>query len=220
MDFKDFQDEIANSGATLVAVSKTHAPEKIRTIYDQGHRDFGENKVQELMDKVDELPDDIRWHMIGHLQSNKVKYIAPFVHLIHSLDRISLAKEINKQGKLAGRVIQVLLQIKIAREDSKFGLSPDAIEDFMTKFRNRDYQYIKIVGVMGMATFTEDKQLIKSEFEELEQVFNALKENYFVQDPDFKIKSYGMSSDYKLALETGSNMVRVGSLIFGDRSYT
>lgn len=220
MDFKDFQDEIANSGATLVAVSKTHAPDKVRAIYDQGQRDFGENKVQELMEKVDELPSDIRWHMIGHLQSNKVKYIAPFVHLIHSLDRISLAKEINKQGRQAERAIQVLLQIKIAREDSKFGLSPDAIEEFMTQFRNRDYQYIKIVGVMGMATFTDDEQLIKSEFEELEQVFATLKENYFAQDPDFAIKSYGMSADYKLALETGSNMVRVGSLIFGDRMYT
>lgn len=220
MDFKDFQDEIAQSGATLVAVSKTHGPEKVRAIYDQGQRDFGENKVQELMEKVDRLPSDIRWHMIGHLQSNKVKYIAPFVHLIHSLDRISLAKEINKQGKQAGRAIRVLLQVKIAREDSKFGLDPDAIVDFMADLQNREYANVKIVGVMGMATFTDDEELIRSEFETLEQVFSSLKERFFAQDDDFTIKSYGMSSDYTIALKTGSNMVRVGSLIFGERTYS
>ena len=220
MNFKDFQDEIAQSGATLVAVSKTHGPEKVRAIYDQGQRDFGENKVQELMEKVDRLPSDIRWHMIGHLQSNKVKYIAPFVHLIHSLDRISLAKEINKQGKQAGRAIRVLLQVKIAREDSKFGLDPDAIVDFMADLQNREYANVKIVGVMGMATFTDDEELIQSEFEKLEQVFTSLKERFFAQDDDFAIKSYGMSSDYTIALKTGSNMVRVGSLIFGERTYS
>ncbi len=217
MDLKELQSELSDKNAVLVAVSKTHPPAKILSIYEQGHRDFGENKVQELIDKIDDLPDDIRWHMIGHLQSNKVKYIAPFIHLIHSLDRISLAKEINKHGKRNDRVIPVLLQIKIAREDSKFGLAPEAIDEFMEKFQSRDYQYVKIKGVMGMATFTEKEEMIRSEFETLEVVFKKLKQNYFAEDEDFSIKSYGMSADYKIALETGSNMIRIGSLIFGER---
>lgn len=219
MIFQEIKERISDSGATLVAVSKTHSPEEIRKIYDLGQRHFGENKVQELMDKIDDLPDDIKWHMIGHLQSNKVKYIAPFIHLIHSLDRISLAKEINKEGRKSERIIPTLLQIKIAKEDSKFGLDIDKIDAFMEKYLERKYEFIRISGVMGMATFTEDQGVIKKEFENLESVFSNLKEKYFVNDPEFIIKSYGMSSDYVIALETGSNMVRIGSLIFGERNY-
>lgn len=219
MIFQEIKERISDSGATLVAVSKTHSPEEIRKIYDLGQRHFGENKVQELMDKIDDLPDDIKWHMIGHLQSNKVKYIAPFIHLIHSLDRISLAKEINKEGRKSERIIPTLLQIKIAKEDSKFGLDIDKIDAFMEKYLERKYEFIRISGVMGMATFTEDQGVIKKEFENLESVFSHLKEKYFVNDPEFIIKSYGMSSDYVIALETGSNMVRIGSLIFGERNY-
>lgn len=219
MTFVKIKEEISVADATLVAVSKTHPVQKIQTVYDLGHRDFGENKVQELMEKVGDLPDDIRWHMIGHLQSNKVKYLAPFVHLIHSLDRLSLAKEINKEGRKADRVISVLLQIKIAKEDTKFGLDPESIEGFMGKLNNRKYDFIKICGVMGMATFTNDEEQIRSEFLKLEDVFRFVKDKYFQDDPDFNIKSYGMSADYKIALDTGSNMVRVGSLIFGDRNY-
>ena len=216
-EYLSIREELDAKGVTLVAVSKTKPVEDIIQLYKLGHRDFGENKVQELIDKIDDLPDDIRWHMIGHLQSNKVKYIAPFIDLIHSLDRISLAKEINKQGKRNDRVVPVLLQIKIAREDSKFGLAPEAIDEFMEKFQSRDYQYVKIKGVMGMATFTEKEEMIRSEFETLEVVFKKLKEKYFADDEDFSIKSYGMSADYKIALETGSNMIRIGSLIFGER---
>lgn len=219
MIFQEIKERISDSGAILVAVSKTHSPEEIRKIYDLGQRHFGENKVQELMDKIDDLPDDIKWHMIGHLQSNKVKYIAPFIHLIHSLDRISLAKEINKEGRKSERIIPTLLQIKIAKEDSKFGLDIDKIDAFMEKYLERKYEFIRISGVMGMATFTEDQGVIKKEFENLESVFSHLKEKYFVNDPEFIIKSYGMSSDYVIALETGSNMVRIGSLIFGERNY-
>lgn len=219
MNFIQIKEQITASGATLVAVSKTHPAEKIQQIYEQEHRDFGENKVQELMDKVGVLPDDIRWHMIGHLQSNKVKYLAPFVHLIHSLDRLSLAKEINKEGRKADRVIPTLLQVKIAKEDSKFGLDTDKIDDFMEKFQKRGYDHIRISGVMGMATFTDDEDVIRNEFGKLEAIFSHLKKTYYSDDPDFSIKSYGMSADYEIALETGSNMVRVGSLIFGERNY-
>lgn len=219
MNFAQIKEQITSSGATLVAVSKTHPAEKIQEIYEKGHRDFGENKVQELMDKVGDLPDDIRWHMIGHLQSNKVKFLAPFVQLIHSLDRISLAKEINKEGKKADRVIPTLLQAKIAEEDSKFGIDPDKIDDFMDKFQKKGYDHIRISGVMGMATFTDDEAVIRKEFEKLEKIFTHLKQTYYSDDPEFSIKSYGMSSDYEIALDTGSNMVRVGSLIFGERNY-
>ncbi len=219
MKFQELKEKITDSRATLVAVSKTHSPKEIQVIYDLGEREFGENKVQELMDKIDDLPDDIKWHMIGHLQSNKVKYIAPFIHLIHSLDRISLAKEINKEGRKAGRVIPTLLQIKIAEEDSKFGLDIDKVDSFMDNYLKRGYENIRISGIMGMATFTEDEEVIKNEFQSLESIFLHLKEKYFANDSEFSIRSYGMSSDYEIALESGSNMVRIGSLIFGERTY-
>lgn len=220
MDFKIFQEKIEATDTTLVAVSKTHGPQRIQNIYDLGQRDFGENKVQEMLEKKKVLPDDIRWHMIGHLQSNKVKYIVPFIHLIHSLDRISLAKEINRQARIAERDVSVLLQIKIAKEDSKFGINPNDIEQFMQSYLNKNYNNIRIRGVMGMATFTDDETQIRKEFELLERIFAQLKNQYFPTDESFRIKSYGMSDDHELAIETGSNMVRVGSLIFGQRNYT
>ena len=219
MTFKEFQSKITITGTTLVAVSKTHPPEKIKEIYNQGQRDFGENKVQEMLSKSEVLPDDIRWHMIGHLQTNKVKSIAPFVYLIHSLDRISLAKEINKQALKSGRVIPALLQIKIASEDSKFGIDPRQLSGFMDDFNRMNFPNIRITGVMGMATFTDDMAQVRSEFELLEGLFVELRDRYFSGDPAFAIKSYGMSSDYEMAIQTGSNMVRVGSLIFGNRYY-
>lgn len=219
MNFNELLQEITDVNAELIAVSKTHSPLRIQDIYHQGQRAFGENKVQELMDKVDDLPQDIQWHMIGHLQSNKVKFIAPFIHLIHSLDRISLAKEINKEGKKANRVIPCLLQIKIASEKSKFGIAPEEIDTFITKFNSNNYDHIRINGVMGMATFTSDEDIIRKEFGELEKHFKYLKEKYFINDKNFSTKSYGMSSDYKTALSCGSNMVRIGSLIFGQRNY-
>ena len=219
MNFKEFQGKIAATSTTLVAVSKTHSPEIIKQIYDQDQRDFGENKVQELVSKSEVLPGDIRWHMIGHLQTNKVKYITPFVHLIHSLDRISLAREINKQAIKSDRIIPTLLQLKVASEESKYGLDPHQIEDFMDEYNRMNFQNIRISGVMGMATFTDEMDLIRTEFEQIERLFEKVKDNYFKEDSEFTIRSYGMSSDYEIAIRTGSNMVRVGSLIFGDRNY-
>lgn len=219
MDFESLKEKFEKENVCLVAVSKTHHPKEIKKIYNKGQFHFGENKVQELMTKVDLLPNDIRWHMIGHLQSNKVKEIVPFVHLIHSLDRFSLAKEIQKQAKRYQRKISVLLQIKIAEEDSKHGIEPEKIEEFMNQFLERNYDQIKIKGVMGMATFTKDEEKIKEEFQLLDRIFHRLKENYFSDDDRFTIKSYGMSSDYEIALNHGSNMVRIGTLIFGERNY-
>ncbi len=199
---------------TLVAVSKTKPAEAIRELYDAGHLEFGENKVQELVTKYEVLPKEIHWHLIGHLQRNKVKYIAEFVHLIHSVDNLDLLEEINKQAAKYNRIIPCLLQIKIAKEDSKFGmeasLAEQIISDYKTKFSN-----VEIIGLMGMATFTEDENQIRSEFKYLKSVFDSFK----IQNSEFKILSIGMSSDYKIAIEEGSNMVRVGSSIFGERNY-
>lgn len=219
MDFESLKKSIAGVNAQLVAVSKTHPPEVIKNIYNKGQFDFGENKVQELLSKVDLLPADIRWHMIGHLQSNKVKQIIPFVHLIHSLDRLSLAKEIEKQAERRHQKISVLLQFKIADEGSKFGILPEETDSFADQFLSEDYQHITVKGVMGMATFTDDEEKVRGEFRKLNDIFHQLKEKYFQDQPDFSIKSYGMSGDYQWALEEGSNMVRIGSLIFGERNY-
>lgn len=219
MSYSEIKDFLTEKDVELVAVSKTHSVDKIKKLYDLGQRIFGENKVQELVEKKDILPQDIQWHMIGHLQSNKVKYIAPFVHLIHSLDRLKLAKEINKEGRKNDRIVPCLLQIRIAKEDTKFGVHPSELEAFLENFLERDYTHIKIQGVMGMATFTEDRELVASEFTNLYRIFENVKNKYFRHDPDFSIKSMGMSGDYKIAVECGSNMVRIGSLIFGSRNY-
>ena len=200
---------------TLVAVSKTKPLEDLQEAYAAGQRIFGENKIQEMVDKYDALPKDIQWHMIGHLQSNKVKYMAHFVDLIHGVDKFSTLKEINKQAKKHNKVINCLLQVKIAKEDTKFGLSFDEINEILASEAFAELKNIKITGFMGMATFTDNKKQLEEEFSSLNTFFNELK----TQNPSLKTLSMGMSGDYILAIENGSNMVRVGSSIFGQRNY-
>lgn len=200
---------------TLVAVSKTKPASDIQTLYDHGHRDFGENKVQELTSKYEELPKDIRWHFIGHLQRNKVKYLAPFVHLIHGVDSPRLLKEINKRAGNEERVIDVLLQIHIAKEESKFGFSYDEIEELISSGKLDEYKNVEVVGLMAMATNTEDKEKIAGEFKELEGFYHQKQQDI----PTLKTLSIGMSGDYEIALDYGSTMVRIGSSIFGERDY-
>lgn len=194
---------------TLVAVSKTKSNKAILEAYSQGHRIFGENKVQELVKKHEDLPKDIQWHMIGHLQSNKVKYIAPFVHLIHGVDSLKLLKEIDKRAKQNNRIIDCLLEVHIAQENTKFGFGLDEIEDVVKDAEQ--YKYVNIKGMMGMASFTTNKTQIKTEFSQLKTLFDSLK------NEQINILSIGMSQDYELAICNGSTMVRVGSAIFGAR---
>jgi PLP dependent protein len=201
----------------LVAVSKTKPASLIQEAYDAGQRIFGENKVQELVDKWEVLPKDIEWHLIGHLQSNKVKYIAPFVSLIHSVDSFKLLQEINRQGEKNNRVIHCLLQFHIAQEETKFGLSFEEAEEILQSREFVEMHHISIVGLMGMASFTEDEEQVRDEFRNLNNYFMILKSNYFKYNPDFKVLSMGMSGDYALAIEEGSNMIRVGSSLFGGR---
>lgn len=200
---------------SLVAVSKTKPVSDLMEAYQAGQRIFGENKIQEMVTKYDELPKDIEWHMIGHLQSNKVKYMAHFVSLIHGVDKFKTLKEINKQAKNNNRVINCLLQVKIAKEDSKFGLSFDGTKEILASKEFTELKNVKVVGLMGMATFTEDKNQIAEEFESLKNFFNDLKETY----SSMEVLSMGMSGDYKIAIEKGSTMIRVGSSIFGARNY-
>ncbi|WP_272985197.1 YggS family pyridoxal phosphate-dependent enzyme [Leeuwenhoekiella blandensis] len=212
-NLKQFKSELPED-VTLVAVSKTKPNEDLQEAYDAGQRIFGENKIQEMTDKWEALPKDIQWHMIGHVQTNKVKYMAPYVSLIHSADRLKLFKEINKEAKKNERVIDVLLQVKIAEEDSKFGMPPEEAKTFLEENKAANYPNVNIVGLMGMASFVEDETQIKREFAQLEKIYNTFKEQYA-----FSVLSMGMSGDYKLALEHGSTMVRVGSAIFGARNY-
>ncbi len=207
------------SGVKLVAVSKTKPVEAIQNAYDTGHRVFGENKAQELAAKYQELPKDIEWHFIGHLQSNKVKYIAPFVSLIHGVESIKLLKEINKQALKNNRVINCLLQFHIADETTKFGLSYEEAEELLKNPAFATFKNIRIVGVMGMATYSDDKNKITEEFRTLRQIFKKLKNEYFKAEDSFKEISMGMSGDYQIAMEEGSTMVRIGSAIFGARNY-
>jgi len=193
----------------LVAVSKTKPISDILKAYDSGQRIFGENKVQELTEKHTKLPKDIKWHMIGHLQTNKVKYIAPFVNLIHALDSEKLLKEIDKRAKQHDRKIDCLLQVHIAKEEHKFGIVPSEVSEFIEN--SEKYKNVNIIGLMGMATFTSDKVQIESEFTELNTLFSNFDK--------LKVLSMGMSGDYKIAIESGSTMVRVGSTIFGNRNY-
>jgi pyridoxal phosphate enzyme (YggS family) len=199
--------------AILVAVSKTKPAEDIQALYDLGQRDFGENYVQELIDKESALPKDIHWHFIGHLQSNKVKFIAPFIYLIHGVDSLSLLKEINKQAAKNNRTINCLLQIYIAKEETKFGLDEKELDELLHQVTTEPLNNISIAGLMGMASFSEDKNLIREEFSYLRKLSTKIKS----QSP---IISMGMSSDYKIAIEEGSTMVRIGSLLFGERNYT
>ncbi|GAA4282329.1 YggS family pyridoxal phosphate-dependent enzyme [Gaetbulibacter aestuarii] len=201
---------------TLVAVSKTKPNEDIMEAYNAGHRIFGENKVQEMTDKYEALPKDIEWHMIGHVQSNKIKYMAPFVSLIHGVDRMKLLKEINKQGEKNDRVINCLLQIKIAEEDSKFGMTAEKAGEILNSDALAAFKFVNIRGFMGMATFTDDETQVKKEFSFLKTTFDKLK-RYQRPNCNLEIISMGMSGDYKIAIDCGSNMVRIGSSIFGSR---
>ncbi len=200
----------------LIAVSKTKPNEDIIDLYHLGQRAFGENYVQELVDKHASLPKDIEWHFIGHLQSNKVKYIAPFVHLIHGVDSEKLLQEINKQAIKQNRVMDCLLQVHIASEETKFGFDADSISELIQSGRLANYPYIRIKGLMGMASFTNDINILREEFTSLKKIFDQA--TLQLGDPSFSILSMGMSSDYSLAISLGSNMVRIGSLLFGARN--
>ena len=200
---------------TLVAVSKTKPVEDLQEAYAAGMRDFGENKIQEMCDKYEILPKDIRWHMIGHVQTNKVKYMAPFVHLIHGVDSLKLLKEIHKQAEKNNRVIDVLLQQFIADEETKFGLDKEEIQHIMQE-EIQHLPNVRVVGLMGMATFTDDEKQIRNEFKTLKSNFDSLKNNFY----NLTVLSMGMSGDYQVAIEEGSTMVRIGSSIFGHRNYS
>ncbi|SFZ94564.1 hypothetical protein SAMN05428642_104251 [Flaviramulus basaltis] len=204
---------------TLVAVSKTKPVSDLMEAYNAGQRIFGENKIQEMADKYEEMPKDIDWHMIGHVQRNKVKYMASFVHLIHGIDNFKLLEEINKQAKKYNRIIDCLIQIKIAEEDSKFGMTASEASEIIQSKDFLELQNIKIIGVMGMATFTDDQNQIKKEFSRLKNTFSELKQ---LDTKNCKLEtiSMGMSGDYQLAIDCGSTMIRVGSSIFGSRNYS
>jgi pyridoxal phosphate enzyme (YggS family) len=207
------------AGVTLVAVSKTKPDSMILEAYKAGHRDFGENKVQDLASKMARLPRDIRWHMIGHLQSNKVKYLASFIHMIHGVDSLKLLATINREGARHQRIIDCLLQIRIAREETKFGLTRDDALELINSDAFREMKSIRIRGVMGMASYTENTDQIRSEFQILNRIFDEMKDSVFATSGHFNQRSFGMSGDFKLALEEGSTMVRIGSLIFGPRKH-
>lgn len=203
----------------LVAVSKTKPNELILEAYHMGQRAFGENKVQELAGKYEALPKDIEWHFIGHLQSNKIKYIAPFVHLIHGVDSFKLLKSIDAEAKKAGRNLPVLLQFHIAEEETKFGLSMDEATEMLSSEEYKSLKNVQVSGVMGMATYTDDFTQVRKEFACLKTYFDTLKINYFAERPEFKEISMGMSGDYLIAIAEGSTMIRIGSNIFGERNY-
>lgn len=206
---------------TLLAVSKTHPEEAIMDLYNIGCRDFGENKVQELTQKYNDLPKDIRWHQIGHLQTNKIKYIIPFVYMIHSVDSLKLAVEINKQAAKHNRVVNCLLQLKVASEETKFGFDSSEIVELMEQGAFRELKNIRICGLMGMATNTTDKDEIRNEFLEVNTLFNRIKANYASEVGEgFAQISMGMSGDYPLAVECGSTIVRIGTILFGERDYS
>ena len=211
--YKEISKILLEQHTTLVAVSKTKPNEAVKELYDLGHRDFGENYVQELVDKQASLPLDIRWHFIGHLQSNKVKYIAPFVHLIHGVDSLKLLLEINKQAVKNNRVIDCLLQVYIAQEETKFGMDEKELAEAIDAAAG--LSNINIKGLMGMASFSSDTQVLKNEFNHLQSLY----QKYQVTNP-LSILSMGMSSDYTIAIESGSNLVRIGSLLFGARDYS
>lgn len=207
----NIKDAISKS-VTIVAVSKTKPINDILQLYKSGHLDFGENKVQELLFKEEKLPKDIKWHMIGHLQRNKVKSIVPFINLIHSVDSLRLIKKIDEEAKLINNSVNILLQVKISRDVSKYGFSFAELNSFLNSSYPEQYQNINIQGLMGMATFTNDKDMIENEFKKLNEIYNRFKSKY-----NFNTLSIGMSGDYRIAIENGSNMLRLGSVIFGSR---
>ena len=216
-EIKFYQTTAGKHKARLVAVSKTKPSELVLEAYNAGQRIFGENKAQELKEKAINLPDDIEWHMIGHLQTNKVKYVAPYVSLIHSVDSIKLLTEINKQASKNERIIDVLLQIYIAEEDSKFGIKVSQLNDFIIETIKKSFTNVRIVGLMGMATNTDNDTSIYNEFSALEKTFKDTKNKFTEELPYFTELSTGMSSDYQIALQTSSTMIRIGSSIFGKR---
>ena len=211
-NIKNFQDELPKD-VTLVAISKTKSVDDLLEAYEAGQRHFGENKIQEMTEKWEKLPKDIKWHMVGHVQRNKVKYMAPYVSLIHAVDSLKLLKEIHKEADKNGHCIDCLLQIKIAEEDSKYGISADEGREILDSEEFKELDHVKVKGLMGMATFTDDEKQVKKEFDHLKTVFDEFKEQY----SNFEILSMGMSGDYKIAIDSGSNMVRIGSEIFGAR---
>jgi PLP dependent protein len=213
-----FKDKTNQFSANLIAVSKTKPIDLIMEIYNAGHKIFGENKVQELVEKHESMPKDIQWHMIGHLQRNKVKYIAPFIHLIHSIDSLKLLKEVDKEGKKNNRVIDCLLQVYIAEEETKFGFSKEELLEMIHSAEFAELQNIRIVGLMGMATNTDNEDQIRKEFKALKYLFELLKGETF-DNLKMQELSMGMSGDFEIALEEGSTMARIGSSIFGSRNY-
>ncbi len=223
MDIKEKLNNINKQipdNVNLVAVSKTHPVEYIIEAYNCGQRVFGENKAQEMQAKYQQLKDyDIKWHFIGHLQTNKVKYIASFVELIHSVDSLKLLSEINKQAKKHDRIIKCLLQMYIAKESTKFGMNFDELRNLLEDDKTKHLQNIEIVGLMGMASHTDDEEIIKNEFAHLKKMYDKVKNDYFCNQDAFRELSMGMSSDWKLAIENGSTIVRLGSNIFGKRNY-
>lgn len=219
MSIKENYESICNTlqdEVLLVAVTKTRTIEEIKELYELGHRDFGENRIQEMVEKAELLPKDIRWHMIGNVQENKIKHMADFVYLIHGVDKAKRLKEIQKQALRNNRVQKVLLQVKIADEDSKFGMEINEAKEIMNSENLDKYKNVEVIGLMGMATFTDDMEQVQSEFKELNDLYKTLKSEF----PQLKTLSMGMSGDYKIAIIEGSNLIRVGSAIFGERSYT
>jgi PLP dependent protein len=217
-DLNRLRKEIAQE-VSIIAVSKTMPLSVIREAYNAGQRDFGENRVQELAEKQKQLPDDIRWHMIGHLQTNKVKMIIPFVHLIHSVDSLKLLSAIDADASRIGRRIDCLIQMRIASEETKFGMTKDDSEQLFTSEEYLSFRHIRIIGLMGMASFTSNMDQVTREFLQLAAYFSYFKSKWFRHDPAFREISMGMSVDYKIALKAGSTMVRIGSLIFGERKF-
>lgn len=213
----EIQNELQPIGVSLIAISKTKPVEEIMEAYAAGQRAFGENQVQELLAKYKEMPKDIEWHLVGHLQTNKVKYIAPFIHMIHSVDSLKVLMEINKHAIKANRVIDCLLQVFIADEDTKFGLDHAELIELLRSEEFEGLKNVRIRGLMGIASNTENERIVKEEFYELKMLFDGIKATYFRKESSFDTLSMGMSSDYKLAIEQGSNMVRLGSTIFGKR---
>ena len=215
-NLKTFRQNLPDE-VTLVAVTKTKPVEIISEAYNVGQRIFGENKVQDMVAKQPVLPNDIEWHFIGHVQTNKVKFLAPFVSMIHGVESLKLLKEINKRAGNFKRVIDCLLQFHIAEEETKFGLSLEEAEIILNTLQDEPLANVRIVGVMGMATYTNDDNQVKKEFRALKQIFETLKSRHFINDNDFKEVSMGMSGDYKLAIEEGSTMIRIGTALFGSR---
>lgn len=214
-----YRAQVARYGARVIAVSKTHGPDKIRAAYAAGQRLFGENKVQELVPKHQALPGDIEWHLIGHLQTNKVKLVVPFVEMIHSVDSQKLLNEINKQAKKVNRVVNCLLQVHIASEETKFGFSPEELRQWLATADVSELTHVAVHGLMGMASLTDNMQQVRQEFRGLRQLFEELRTTHLPANMEMKELSMGMSSDYQIALEEGSTLVRIGSAIFGQRVY-